>query len=235
MKRDAGFSLLEVVIVTAVLSMVVVMLGTSVTSMATGAASQRRTTLTVRGARVAMERMAESLRSAAVNFTGDGTAEIAFQVPVDSDGDGVLAYTPERAAPDINWGSARGGAEAVGQTTVYRFVATDVFSESERGIDLNGDGDVADVFNVGHIEEACFETTAAVVPARRPVAFSPDIFLQNRDEETGDIDGDEVPDPMFSWDGAAALRISLFVSDLDPKEPSFIRLTTVVGLRNKML
>ena len=51
----------------------------------------------------------------------------------------------------------------------------------------------------------------------------------------GDIDGDEVPDPMFSWDGAAALRISLFVSDLDQKEPSFIRLTTVVGLRNKML
>ena len=234
MKRDAGFSLLEVVIVTAVLAMVVAMIGTSVTSMATGAASQRRTTLTVRGARIAMERMAESLRSAAVNFTGDGTAEIAFQVPVDSDGNGVLAYSAEKTAPDINWGSGHVSTGGAGQTKVYRFVKTDVFSESERDIDLNGDGDVADTFNVGHIEEAYFETIAAVVPVGRPIVFSPDIVLQDIDE-MGDIDGDEVPDPMFSWDGAAALRISLFVSDLDPKEPSFIRLTTVVGLRNKML
>ena len=40
---------------------------------------------------------------------------------------------------------------------------------------------------------------------------------------------------MFSWDGAAALRITLFVSDLDPKEPSFVRMSTVIGLRNKLL
>ena len=235
MKRDAGFSLLEVIIVTAVLAMVVAMIGTSVTSMATGAASQRRTTLTVRGARIAMERMAESLRSAAVNFTGDGTAEIAFQVPVDSDGDGVLSYTPEKTAPDINWGSGHVSTGGSGQTKVYRFVKTEVFSEAERDIDLNGDGDVADAFNVGHIEEAYFETIAAVVPVGRPIVFSPDIVLQDQDDEMGDIDGDEVPDPMFSWDGAAALRISLFVSDLDQKEPSFVRLTTVVGLQNKML
>jgi hypothetical protein len=71
---------------------------------------------------------------------------------------------------------------------------------------------------------------------RPPVAFSPDIVLQSRDDyELGDIDGDEEPDPMFSSDGAANLRITVFVSDLDAEEPSFMRITTVVGLRNRML
>ncbi|MHC4248437.1 MAG: PulJ/GspJ family protein [Planctomycetota bacterium] len=235
MKSDSGFTLLEVVIVTAVLALVVAMLGTSVVSLADGAASQQRSTVALRGARAAVERMAESLRPAAVNFTGDGAAELAFQVPVDAEGNGVLAYAPERPSPDVNWGSGRGSTGGAGETTVYRFVATDVFSEAEKGVDLNDDGDVADVFDVGHIEEAHYETTAAVSLLRPPVAFSPDIVLRTRDDELGDIDGDEEPDPMFSWDGAANLRITVFVSDLDAEEPSFMRITTVVGLRNRML
>ncbi len=127
----------------------------------------------------------------------DGAA-VTYSVPVPATpGGGLVDSTGE-----ITWGARDSTGEHVGGHYVLSFVLDDVVSEQEVGADFNGDGDILDVFEVGHIGKTTDTGETQSFPRMK-------IVLQQGDHG-GDLDGDGVPDPVFavSSDGLVEMRLA---------------------------
>jgi len=102
----------------------------------------------------------------------------------------------ERIAGDLERGDldpipAAGDSITIARTTI-RFVTDRTISEAAQGVDLNGDGDRKDRFDLGHLEADRPDGT------KEPLTGA--WLLQPALNHGGDLDGDGVPDPIFSAD-----------------------------------
>jgi hypothetical protein len=111
---------------------------------------------------------------------------LAYQVPIDPDGDG--SYLDADGA--VQFGMKKNGVSVIGQRATFKFVADRVLSEATLKFDLNGDGDLKDKFDQGHL--------VRVLPDGKTEQISGSWILQPNGNHGGDLDGDGVADPIFS-------------------------------------
>lgn len=241
MRGQRGFTMLEMMIATAILTIIIVATLTTMSSMSTSVQIETMVAQTEQKGNKALEMMAEALRSANIvglPLVGSGT--MRFMVPVDHDGDGDALD----GNLDIEWGAQREEVDLAGKTveilaatTIFRYIPTGSFSEAGR-IDLNRDGDTADTFDVGRIEKVYEGGTTTAYPGVPAVTYSQivveivDSVVRLQGQDVADIDGDDQLDPMF-WQDGSTIRIILFLAKTSETEPLMVKLTTSVELRNQ--
>ncbi len=243
MRGQRGFTLVEMMIATAILTIIIVATLTTMSSMSSSVQVETMVAQSEQKGNKALERMAEALRSAnIVGLPDAGSDNMSFRVPVDHDGDGDVLS--DNVNLDIQWGAQREEVdlagktvEILGATTIFRYVVTGSFSEDGR-VDLNRDGDTTDIFDVGRIEKiyAGGATTAySGVPAvtySQIVTPMVDSVVRLQGQMVGDIDNDGQPDPIF-WQDGSTIRIILFLAKTGETEPLMVKVETAVELRNQ--
>jgi prepilin-type N-terminal cleavage/methylation domain-containing protein len=191
-----------------------------------------------------------------VDLDNGGDRVLSYRLPVDFDADGdVVAETG-----DIEWGvelphpqgpfhsvaldanqldgddDQDGATDANAFTVTLRFVAVERWEYDERatGIDLNGDHQLDDVFEVGHLEKVIRggPTATGQVPDL-VVTLTPDVVLQRKGADVSDIDEDGIPDPLFELVSPTRLRIKLFCNQRWSGAYTLIQQETSVLLRNE--
>lgn len=240
-----GFSLLEVLVATAIFSLIVLLVGMTFSSTGNMVAIEATRNELERSGQRVLEVMAAELRdSAPVRATLlNGGSGIRFEVPVDLDGDGTLLD----AAGELEFGFLQGGAPQQG-VIIYRFVQNvrggvpDVLDEAAMNMRLNNDADMTDRFARGYLIRS-----TQVLPGGPEVvsgtALTNPFIAQPDGNWGGDLTGNGMPDPIFSYVDAAGnvvagptsrIRINLWFLDVGSgKFRHFVQTQTCVGLRNR--
>ncbi|GMV80911.1 MAG: hypothetical protein AMXMBFR7_20950 [Planctomycetota bacterium] len=153
--RARGMTLLEVVVSTGLMALLVG-LAFQISAHSTRSVSERvtRSNVEVKGERT-LKLLTEDLISAAQLgiVSGTGNTQVDFFVPiVDSNGRGTVLQDSSESNPGfLRYGASTDGMENSG-TMTFRFVPREVLAEGTMGIDLNGDGDKSDSYDMGYIE-----------------------------------------------------------------------------------
>jgi hypothetical protein len=164
---------------------------------------------------------------AATFFRGDG-AGFTFRVPTDPSGG-----TSYLSDGELQWGAVVGGEPTLDGWSALYFEPGALLSEPAAGADVNGDGDEADVFDVGSVRLRSWDA-ADPLAAPTDVGLVPAMVLQERCNWGGDLDGDGFADPLFLWDGAArSLQVRLFVVHASTTPPTVRVAETLIFLRNE--
>lgn len=167
--------------------------------------------------------------SGPVYFRGDGTG-FSYRVPVGPSGE-----KDDRIGHELKRGAEvpGGGATLDGWNAIY-FKPRITFDESVHGNDVNGDGDVADTFDIGQLRRVTWDTSDSAAPVY-DVGIGPATVLQERCNYGGDLDGDGFDDPLFLWDSTTnELHVRLhLISTSRADEPIVRRLESVMFLRNE--
>jgi hypothetical protein len=161
-------------------------------------------------------------------FRGDGIG-FAYRVPIDPGG----GNNPLNG-DDLFWGAVvpENGATVEGRMAHY-FEPKDVFDEAQFGDDLNKDGDRVDVYDVGQIRRAAWDTTD---PTRvEDLGLGPSHVIQERCNWGGDLDGDQFDDPIFLWDkDTNLLHVRLFLLGRSNEDQPVVRkVESLLFLRNE--
>lgn len=153
--------------------------------------------------------------------------------------DGVLGETdPADTGVEGGLTGAGDGRASNAFTVTIRFVAVDrwEYDESKTGVDLNGDGQLDDVFEVGHLEKVTRggpdPAGGADVPEFVEV-LTPDVVLQRKGAPVSDIDEDGDPDPLFQLVSPSRLQIKLLCNQRWNGSSTLIEQETSVLLRNE--
>ncbi len=209
-RTHRGFSAVEVVISAAILLTVYATIARGFASSGgasqfVGANLQVALTGTVR-------RIAAELERGELDAQAADGASLAYQFPVDPDGDGSFFD----ATGAVQWGMEVGGADVAGARATVAFVTDQVLDEAALGADVNGDGDQVDRFDRGHLVRS--------LPDGSSVSLTGAWILQPTGAHGGDVTGDLVPDPIFSTNTA------------NPRKLASIDVTgAVVGLGNQWI
>ena len=259
MKRNAAFTLVEMMIATAILSVIIFATMVTMTKMSDQILYYNQAMTSQQNASRTLELVAESMRSAQmVALNANGDSSVTFQVPVDADGD--LDFIDDTL--NVEWGARRDDldmtekpAELLGASTMIQFTVTGTFNEATRGVDLNGDNDTVDVFDVGTLTKRVpgGTTTAYVtgsdktktngvvvnsgtnVPATVYTAVNVALLrdvIRVQGQTAGDVDGDGDNDPIFNQSGAQ-LQINVFVARVEEAEPYLTEMFTSIDLSNQ--
>lgn len=195
LRSRRGFSLVELVVVTAVMGVLSVIVTAGLDRTQDFATSEMsRTAATVRSSS-ALEKMRRELTVARVDAPVASGTRVRFMLPIDVDGDG-LVYDK---AGEITWGYGIDGVAQANAAAWYSFVADQVITEAQVALDLNRDGDQADTFDVGHIEQQ--------LPDGRNVRLTGSWVLQPLGNPGGDLDNDAVPDPLFEVEETSRAKL----------------------------
>lgn len=198
-RRRAGFSLVEALIVGAVVAL---MLGAAVVREAVrsdGGSAVVRSNLFARLDR-ALRSLAADFERADLDAPGEKGDTLSYQLPI------PLAGARDARGP-TEWGVVVNGVPVKGGRATLRFVADSVLDEARLAIDLNGDGDQRDQFEQGHLER--------LLPDGTIEQLTGSWILLPAGDHGGDVDGDGKADPIFTVDvtGSATIaRISLYVA-----------------------
>lgn len=163
----------------------------------------------------------------ALFYRGDGIG-FSYRKPVDP------ANTGSFIGPTgIRWGATVGGTDTEDGCAALTFRPVAVVTEAERNFDINGDGDMADTFDLGRISDLAWNVLNPALGTSSIDLVSP-IILQEQDAYGSDLDGDGFNDPMFLWTpDSGRLRIRLFALLGDVKGHEIVRrFETVLYLRN---
>lgn len=267
-----AFTLLEMLVSMAVLSVVLTICGYFMTSIGRQAEFQQNANSVESDLSRTLEELTDLLRPAWIpdgqggnenwinGLTGinlyTGSYSLRFLVPVDHDDDGDMLGTNMQ----IEWGCVRPDAPASpapantfkGQYldmahassasaqkfyTTVAFVSTSpatYFSESSRNIDLNGDGDRTDTFELGRLEKQYPAGTVGTTNstyyggslAAKSLSLTGNIVVK------GDGNGDGSADPIFMLAGST-LKITLYMVKTDAETPLLIKGETTVNLGNQ--
>ena len=160
-------------------------------------------------------------------FRGDGTG-LSYRMPTDPSGGHDFF-----ANGQLQWGATVGDLPLLTGWCALYYVPDGTYDESKSGIDINHDGDTTDVFDIGQIHRARWNTAD---PASAPnvVAIGPSVVLQERCHYGSDLDGDGFGDPIFLWDPVSGrLHLRLFVMGRNAQGwPTVRRVESMVFLRN---
>jgi len=128
-----------------------------------------------------------------VYFRGDGSG-FSYRVPTDPAGG-----TDYLDGGDVQWGASVDGTPSLTGWAALWFEPKTVYDEAASKHDLNGDGDVTDVFDVGQVRRRAWDTDAPNA-AVRELGLGPSVVIQERCNWGGDLDHDGFDDPIFLWD-----------------------------------
>jgi prepilin-type N-terminal cleavage/methylation domain-containing protein len=170
-RRQRGFSLVEIIMVVAILALVMAaifsLLLTASKNYQRGMALQDMLVLNDR----VMTKMKRELISAQVSDTGfsgiggqTGTnSYIEFQIPVDlDDGSGnMLPVTINGPTVTVNWGAPTRQGNLLDHWIRYQFVTIETVSEAAHRIDYNADQDMTDNFLRGRIVRQVYDDEIA--------------------------------------------------------------------------
>lgn len=200
-EKQNGFSVTELVVVVAIVSLISTLVMGSMAKSQTFAGVEMSRGATESRFQFTLDSLRSTLAIARVEDPIDSGARIRLMTPVDPDGDGV----PYDATGAITWGSTVGGVATPGAARFLAFVVTGFVLEQHLDIDIDGDGDLLDAFDLGRIEEQ--------TPDGLNIALTSDVVLQRAGDPGGDIDGDGALDPLFTViDGGRSrlVRVRLF-------------------------
>jgi prepilin-type N-terminal cleavage/methylation domain-containing protein len=160
-------------------------------------------------------------------YRGDGSG-FSYRVPVDPTG-GTSFLTPT----GVRWGALVGARPTEDGRACLYFEPVAVLQEVERNFDLNRDGDLLDVFDLGRIRQRSWDAVDGD-NASSDVPLCPPMILQERDAWGSDLDNDGFEDPMFLWTplaGRLRVRVFALVGTINQAEV-VKRYETVIHLRN---
>lgn len=156
-----------------------------------------------------------------VEFRGDGTG-FSYRRPIDMDqGAGEVAnYLVDE---QIQWGSVTDAGPTLDGWSCIAFEAKQEYDESITGDDINGDGDTADLFDIGQLRRRSWNA-ADPTEGVAELGLGPTAVMQERCNWGGDLDGDGFEDPIFLWDPATReLRVRLFILGMSVDEVPIVR------------
>lgn len=160
-----------------------------------------------------------------VYYRGDGTG-FSYRVPLDP-------IQKLAQGEPLSWGAeiAGFGEVATGWNALY-FQPRTVYEEADGGHDVNGDGDVADLFDVGQIRKVRWNVKTPTEVD--DLGLGPASVLQERCNHGGDLDGDGFDDPLFLWNRETSeLHVRLFLIGSTKKgAPVTRKVESVMFLRN---
>jgi hypothetical protein len=162
-------------------------------------------------------------------FRGDGTG-FSYRIPVDPSGG-----TNYLVEDELNWGAVvRGLGPTLDGRLALAYVPSSSYAEADRGDDLNGDGDVADVFDVGQIRRWAWDVTNPA-GASEQIGLGPSAVLQERGNWGGDLDADGFADPLFLWNkDTNELHLRVFaLGRTNDDFPVVRKVESVLFLRNE--
>jgi type II secretory pathway pseudopilin PulG len=163
-------------------------------------------------------------------FRGDGTG-FSYRVPTDPADSGDYL---ENGA--VRWGATVDGTDTVEGWSALYYEPVGTIVESNLGRDLDGDGNMKDVFDLGRVRVLSWNAFSDT-SARTDVALCPPIVIQKRCDWGGDLDADGFDDPLFLWEpDSGRLHIRMFlISGRDGGRVSARRFETTLYLRNGAL
>jgi hypothetical protein len=160
-------------------------------------------------------------------FRGDGTG-FSYRIPVD----------PTGGTSYLNGDELRFGAEIRGVGPIESgwaalwFEPETAYDESVDGIDINGDGDEVDVFDIGQVRRTVWDVTDPSV--REEIGLGPSRVVQERCNWGGDLDGDGFDDPLFLWNkDTNELHVRIFVLGNAKRRPIVRKVESLLFLRNE--
>jgi len=190
--RRSGFTLLEIAVVIAIGTLLVLMIGSVLLGMQGLSLNVEAAARGTSTASRILDPIAKHLASGARVVAFNDTALLVHE-PVDGDGDGDFV--------DVN-GNPQWGANAIeGWAYEYLWISTGTISEGAEGADLNGDGDQADSFDEGDLVLRVVDGSGSE-QERRGIAGN-GIVLQ-------DTGGLELP-PLFSMPFLDTVEIDLAI------------------------
>ncbi|MEL6428032.1 MAG: prepilin-type N-terminal cleavage/methylation domain-containing protein [Planctomycetota bacterium] len=160
-------------------------------------------------------------------FRGDGMG-FAYRRPVDPANNGVFID-----AGGVRWGAQVGSTNTLDGCAALVFQPTATFTEADRAFDINRDGDLDDVFDLGRIVDLSWDATD-VSNGTHDVTLLSAMVLQEQNAYASDLDSDGFADPIFFWNpDSGRLRIRLFVLMGDVRGREVVkRFENVLYLRN---
>lgn len=162
-----------------------------------------------------------------VFYRGDGVG-FAYRRPVAPAGDGNFI-----GPAGIMWGSTVGGVDTEDGCAAIVFQPVAEVREADRGFDINRDGDLTDVFDLGRIVDLSWNALNPAFGSSELNLVSP-ILLQEQEDYGSDLDGDGLQDPMFLWtpdSGRLRIRVFALLGDVNGRQV-VRRFETVLYLRN---
>lgn len=163
-------------------------------------------------------------------FRGDGTG-FSYRVPIDPSGANPPNYL---ATGELIWGHEINGNPSTEDWACLYFAPRRVIDEAEVNVDLNGDGDQLDVFDLGQIRRRIWNTDNPAIPPA-DLGLGPTNILQERCNWGTDINNDGFDDPIFLWDASTRqLHVQLLILGYSATDrPITRRVTSVVYMRNQ--
>lgn len=193
----SGMTLVETVVS---MSLLMILLGggasllLSTTSSSAGTLERFNTLHSASVAIDGLRRGLENCRVESVSVSGD---QLTFSIPVDPNGGGV----PLDGVGDVVWGIEDADGVRVGGTATIQFLADAVLVEAELQIDLNSDGDLSDLFDIGRL--------VVFSDQGRPLPLTHLPLLQAVGNHGSDLNNDGVPDPIFQTTSNGQLLLKL--------------------------
>ena len=216
-RRDYGFTVIELVVALVILVVLLVAVG-SVTRSVTQAVGSELIDLDAQEmGESTTNSVGRNLTMARILAVQPGAPSVNFVIPVDvgEDDNGNLTLDPGEDADDDNvldlsdgdftapdgtvqWGAVENGGPRLDMPgsphqISLQFVADAIIDEDAEGYDLNGDGDLEDIFQRGHI---LYTTTDGLTEQYGRGA----IVLQTANPQA-DLNNDGIADPLFSIEG----------------------------------
>lgn len=163
-----------------------------------------------------------------VYFRGDGSG-FSYRVPTDPTGG-----TNYLDGSEVRWGATVDGAPSLTGWAALWFEPKTTYDEATSKHDLNGDGDMTDVFDVGQIRRRTWDTNAPGTPARE-LGLGPSVVIQERCNWGGDLDHDGFDDPIFLWDSETRrLHVRLHILGTNSANTPITRtVESTIFLRNE--
>lgn len=179
-----------------------------------------------------------------------GAQVLSYRVPVDHDLDSDVVdeqgsvewgvELPQGSFPSVDLdanqldgdGDGDGATRSNACTITVRFVAVPKlrYDEAATGVDLNGDGQLDDVFEVGHLEQTLHAPSAI---DDLVLQITPNIVLQREGAAVSDIDEDGDLDPLFQLVSPTRLQLTLLCNQRWNGSSTLIEQETSILLRNE--
>ncbi len=195
-RRRRGFTLTELVVVVAIVGLMTALMASGMERGESFATVEMSRTSVEAKFQQTTDRFRQQFMIARVDPPIDYGTRVRYMMPIDHDGNG-MTYDGEGA---ITWGWTIDGVPALGASAWLTWVQDSTITEASIDLDVNKDGDKADSFDLGHIEEQ--------LPDGKKLQLTGSSVLQKSGNPGGDIDEDGTLDPLFDVYDAGHSRLA---------------------------
>lgn len=212
---------------------ILVIVAFGITASTTRAAADKiaESTLQVKGERT-LKLITETLSPSAQLGVDANGAGLTYYVPVDIDGSGtVLSGGTGTGSGLLEYGATNGSTSTNG-TMRFSYVASTLLNENLEVVDLNGDGDRLDIFDIGYVQQS----TSISGDLPKIVGLTNIAQRQGNYGTTIDVDnGASGSGRLFNLpSGSRVLQVSIWLMTIsEDRLPHLVQCKSYVFLRNQ--